>query len=107
MESKRPDKPKAAVRAFYFYEQHNRKRIRDENEHLCGFEEVRKKCAEEWKALDGMGRREYVTLQEEDNKRYVKEMEAYKTVRMEAKMCSIETIPLPYPWLNWNPNLLS
>ncbi len=105
MESKRPDKPKIAGRAKHFYELHNRKRIRDENQYLCGFDEVRKKCAEEWKALDGMGRREYVTLQEEDTKRYVKELEAYK--KWGSQNVSIETIPLPYPWLNWNPNLLS
>ncbi len=78
MESKRPDKPKVAKQARYFFFLQNRKRIRDENQYLCGSDEVRKKCDEEWKALDEMGRREYVTLQEEDPKRCVKDREAYK-----------------------------
>ena len=58
------------------YEKLNKKRLREENPDLQAYG-IRKKVGVEWAALNSEGRSPYLTMVEEDKKRYAMEMRAY------------------------------
>ena len=71
LESKDPiNKPKGVVPAVHFYEKHNRKRIKEENEGI-DTRGITKKAYAEWAALDATGRTPFKLMHEEDKKRFL------------------------------------
>jgi hypothetical protein len=75
-ERKNTSKPKGVVPAYGFFYREKRERIREKNRNLDS-DGVKKKCQEEWMALDHAGRKKYTDLHAEDKKRRTKETVAY------------------------------
>jgi hypothetical protein len=75
-EKKGLTQPKSVLEARKLYEKLNLKRLKDENSDLEA-KEIRKKAGVEWAALDSEGRSPYLTMVEEDKKRYAMEIGAH------------------------------
>ena len=83
MPRKDPNKPKGRKTAYAFFVQET-KESKGAAAGL-GFTDFSKYCSTEWKALDESQKQKYYKKQEEDKKRYAREMANYQPIEDDSK----------------------
>lgn len=78
------DAPKRAISAFFFYNKQRRETLVKEQPNLNN-KELIKTMSTEWNALSAEKKKPYITLAEEDKKRYEKEKKEYDAKKKEEK----------------------